>query len=157
MFREMRRFKQQISREECVSILKNEKRGVLAVTGDEGWPYAVPVNFYYDEEKDKIYFHGAREGHKVDAMDKDSRVCFTVWNQGYQKEDWSYHVKSVVVFGRAQQVTDEKEIYESARALGLKYYPSAGEVDIELEKDLHRVRMTAITIEHMTGKLVHEK
>ena len=69
----MMRVRQQLPEEECVEILKNEKRGVLAVNGDEGWPYAVPINFYYDEAAGKIYFHGAREGHKTESIDRDKK------------------------------------------------------------------------------------
>lgn len=68
MFREMRRNKQAVSREGCVQILKTENRGVLSVVGDEGYPYAIPMNFYYEEKEEKLYFHCAREGHKIDAI-----------------------------------------------------------------------------------------
>lgn len=71
MFRKMRRFKQQISNEECVEILKNEKRGVLSVIGDNGYPYGIPLNHYYDEKTNSIFFHGAKEGHKIDAIKKN--------------------------------------------------------------------------------------
>ena len=66
MFRPMRRFKQQLSKEECEEILNNCKSGVLAVIGDSGYPYAVPLSYVYFN--DKIYFHCAKEGHKVDAI-----------------------------------------------------------------------------------------
>ena len=56
----MRRFKQQLSEEECLEILKTAKRGVLAVLGDEGYPYAVPLDFVYEDGK--IYFHCAKQG-----------------------------------------------------------------------------------------------
>ena len=68
MFREMRRFKQHVSEDECKKILKEENRGVFSVMGDNGYPYTIPINFYYDETDHKIYFHGAKEGHKVDAI-----------------------------------------------------------------------------------------
>lgn len=156
-FRRMRRFKQEVSRGECVRILTEEKRGVLGVNGDNGYPYAVPVNFYYDSETEKIYFHCAKAGHKLDAMLADDRVCFTVYNTGYRKEDWSYYVTSVIVFGRAKVMTDRDEMLEKIRSLGLKYYPTAPEVDEEIRRDFDRVNMVEITIEQMTGKFVHEK
>ena len=46
MFRPMRRFKQQLSHEECLAVLQGEKRGTLALSGDDGYPYAVPINYY---------------------------------------------------------------------------------------------------------------
>ena len=67
MFRKMRRFKQEISLEECIEILTNEKRGVLSVIGDDGYPYGIPINHYYKNDN-CIYFHGAKEGHKIDAI-----------------------------------------------------------------------------------------
>ena len=158
MFREMRRKKQELPRQECFELLGKEKRGVLAVLGDGGYPYAVPVNFYFDAVEEKIYIHGAKEGHKIDAIRACDKVCFTVYEQGVQDTgDWSYHVRSVVVMGRAEFVSDEDLAFEKARAMGLKYYPSAAEVDEELRKDFRRVQMLAITPEHMTGKRVHEK
>lgn len=158
MFREMRRKKQEISKEECIKILNAEKRGALAVIGDDGYPYAIPLDFYYDSQNEKIYFHGAKEGHKIDAIKNNEKVCFTVWNAGTLKEgDWAYYVTSVVVFGKAHLVTDDSIIYEKAKAIGMKYYPSAEEVDAEIARDLSRVQLVEISIDHMTGKLVHEK
>ena len=157
MFRPLRRFRQEAEKEECIKILTEEKRAVLAVNGDEGYPYAVPINFYYDSDTDKIYFHCAKAGHKLDAMLKDDKVCFTVYNTGYQKEDWSYYVTSVVVFGRARVMDNEDEKREKIRLFGMKYYPSEPEVDEEIRKDFDRVNLIEITVEHMTGKHVHEK
>ncbi|MBR3382638.1 MAG: pyridoxamine 5'-phosphate oxidase family protein [Clostridia bacterium] len=156
-FRPMRRFKQALSEEECRSLLETEKRGTLAVIGDGGYPYALPINFYYDEAENKLYFHCSREGHKAEAMNSCDKVCFTVHDAGEQRGDWSYYVKSVIVFGRAKQVEDPTVKYEKARAFGMKYYPSMEELDAELKRDLDRVRIMEITIEHMSGKLVHEK
>ncbi len=73
MFREMRRAKQQLTKEECIRILKENKRCVLAVLGDSGYPYAIPLNYFYDETSGKIYFHGAKSGHKIDALHKNSK------------------------------------------------------------------------------------
>ena len=97
MFREMRRFKQQVSQDECKKILKDEKRAAFSVIGDEGYPYTIPINFYYEEADHTIYFHGAREGHKMDAIQKCNKVCLTTWNQGFKKEGhWEWNATSVV-------------------------------------------------------------
>ena len=120
MFREMRRKKQQVSKEACINILKWEKRGALAVNGEDGYPYVVPVNFYYDEPTETLYFHGAKTGHKIDSIQKNPKVCFTVWTSGTRKEgDWAYYVSSVVVFGTASLVTDSDLLREKLRAIGL--------------------------------------
>ncbi|MGN0954964.1 pyridoxamine 5'-phosphate oxidase family protein [Dialister sp.] len=159
MFRKMRRFRQQVSDEECKKILKEGKRAAFSVIGDDGYPYTVPINFYYDEEDGKIYFHGSKEGHKADAMRRDNRVCLTVWNQGFKKEGhWEWNVTSVVVFGRAEPVTDQKVVVDQLRKMVAKYYPDPSEAEKEINSPIiNHVQLTAITIEHMTGKLVNEK
>lgn len=107
MFRPMRRIKQQVSDEECIRILKEEKRAALSVIGDDGYPYTVPIDFYYDESDGRIYLHCAKTGHKIDAIKKCDKVCFTVWNQGYKTEgNWEWNVTSVIVFGRARFIDD---------------------------------------------------
>ena len=80
MFRPMRRFKQQISDAECKEILKNEKRGVLSLLGDDGYPYGLPISHLYSEEDNKIYFHGAKEGHKIDAIKNYDKASFCVYD-----------------------------------------------------------------------------
>ena len=159
MFREMRKMRKQTSREDAVRILKTEKRGAFGMIGDEGYPFVVPVNFWYDEENDTIYVHSGKIGHKVDSIRNCDKVCFTVWDRGYQVEDWSYYVSSVVCFGRARLVPDEEEdtIRRSLKALGMRYFPSEDEVDYEVDNAIGRVQMIAIKVEHMTGRLTHEK
>lgn len=159
MFREMRRFKQQVSDDECKKILTEENRGTFSVIGDNGYPYTIPINFYYDETDHKIYFHGAKEGHKVDAINQCNKVCFTTWNQGFKKEGhWEWNVTSVVVFGRVALVTERTVIEDRLRKLAIKYYPTEDEVEEEMSSSsADRVQMYAIEIEHMTGKLVNEK
>lgn len=158
MFREMRRFKQKISRNECLEILRTEKRGVLSVVGDDGYPYSVPMNFYYDEEEGKLYFHCAREGHKIDAINNCNKVCFTTWNSGHKKEgDWAYYVTSVIAMGRAELISDSDVIGDKLRKLALKYFPTAEEIEKVMASSASKVQMIVLNIEHLTGKLVHEK
>ena len=159
MFREMRRFKQQVSDDECREILKTEKRAAFSVIGDEGYPYTIPINFFYDEKDHKIYFHSAGEGHKIDALSQCDKVCFTTWNQGFKKSGcWEWNATSVVVFGRAKLVTDAETAKDRLRKLAAKYYPTAAEIEEEMSSSaVSRVQVFAIEIEHMTGKLVNEK
>ena len=77
MFRPMRRLKQQLPEAETLKVLKNAKRGVLSVLGDDGWPCGVWLNPQYREADGRVYFHGAKEGHKIDALRKDACVSFT--------------------------------------------------------------------------------
>lgn len=158
MFREMRRRKQSLDADEIAQILATQKRGVLSVHGEDGYPYGLPVNFLYDEAEGRIYIHGAKAGHKIDAITADPHVCFTTWDDGVLDEDgWSYHVKSVIAFGHAQLIEDEELAYEKARELGRKYFPTEEYVEEEMRKAASRVQMFAITIDHVTGKSVHEQ
>ncbi|MCD8090962.1 MAG: pyridoxamine 5'-phosphate oxidase family protein [Clostridiales bacterium] len=159
MFRKMRRFKQAVSDDECKKILREEKRAAFSVIGDEGYPYTIPVDFYYDENDNCIYLHGAKEGHKIDAVKKCSKVCFTVWNQGFKKEGaWEWNVTSVVIFGRARFVSDKDVITDRLRKMAEKYFPTKEEIDKEMNSSaINRVQIIAVDIEHMTGKLVNEK
>ncbi len=160
-FRKMRRFKQQLEYGECLEVLKNEKRGVLAVNGEGGYPYALTINYFIDEESGRIYFHSAKTGHKIDAVKADDRVCFTVCEQGEQREDWSYHTRSVIVFGRVRLIENYEEAVSLVRRLAYKYYPTDEQTKLEIEEDIKknapRVQMIELTPEHITGKRVHEK
>ena len=157
MFRPMRRFKQQISQEECIRILCEEKRGVLSMIGENGYPYGIPLNHWYNPEDGKIYFHGAKTGHKIDALSKCDRVSYCVWDAGYRKEgEWALNVNSVIVFGRIRLVTDE----EKTRMIGTHLYRKFSDDEKALQKELlnslARVQCLELTIDHMTGKLVNE-
>lgn len=159
MFRSMRRVRQQVSAEECRRILKTEKRAALSVNGEDGYPYTIPVDFYYEEANNCIYIHSAKSGHKIDAIKACDKVCFTTWNQGFQTEgNWEWNATSVVVFGRARLLEDRAWGAEKLRKMAAKYYPSVEAADAEMNTPaIHAVQMIVIAIEHMTGKLVNEK
>ena len=158
MFREMRRKKQQIEKEECINILMNGKRAVLSMNGDNGYPYCIYVNYFYDEKENTIYLHGSKEGHKIDSINRDNKVCFTVCNEGYKKTgDWAYTVTSVVVFGKAHLIDDIEMATQKVRELAFKYYPTKEEVEEEIKSGIKHVQLIAIEVEHMTGKTIHEK
>lgn len=74
MFREIRRKNREISIDSAKQLLQSSRRGVLAVNGDDGYPYAIPINYLYDDEAQRIYFHGAKIGHKVDALRASDRT-----------------------------------------------------------------------------------
>ena len=86
MFREMIRKNKQISIEECIELLKKEKRGVLSVLGDDDYPYGMPMNHFYNEEDGKIYFHCGKKGHRLDALKKHDKVSFCVYDEGYRND-----------------------------------------------------------------------
>lgn len=158
MFRKVRKIKNEITTEEAKELLRNNKRAAFSVNGDDGYPYTIPIKFYYDEEENKIYFHGAKKGHKIDSIKKNDKVCLTTWNDGYVDDgDWAYHVSSCVIFGRARLVDDIRITEEKIRKFALKYYPSAEEVEEEIKIGIKGVQLVEIEIEHISGKKVHEK
>ena len=157
MFRELVRKKQEISQEECIEILKNEKRGVLSVHGDDGYPYGMPLNHYYCEEDGRLYFHSGMMGHKVDSLRQNNKVSYCVYDEGYRKEgEWALNIRSVILFGRIEFIEDREKIYEISRKLSYKFTDDTAYIEHEIECSGPRTLMFALTIEHMTGKLVNE-
>lgn len=158
MFRPMRRAKRTISDEDARGLLAKGRRATLAVNGDDGYPFAFPIDYRFDADANKIYFHGAKAGQKVDALRRSDKVCLTVMgNERLEDGEWAPYVQSVVVFGRCRLVDDAAKTEAEVRRLALKYYPSAEEVERELEKYLSAVQLYEIEIEHLTGKQVQEK
>ena len=158
MFRPMRRTSRAIPEQAAKQLLQQSRRGVLAVNGDDGYPFAIPVNYFYDPAQEKIYFHGAKAGQKVDALQRSDKVCFTVYgNEHLEPGDWAPYVQSTVVFGRCRLIADPAFTEEKVRELAMKYYPSKEEVEAEIAKAIRAVQLYEITIEHLTGKQVQEK
>ena len=158
MFRPMRRTKRAISSEDAKRLLEQGRRAVLAVNGDDGYPFAFPINYRFDAGANKIFFHGAKAGQKVDALRRSDKVCLTVMgNEHYEQGEWAPYVQSTVVFGRCHLVDDAAATEAEVRRLALKYYPSAEEAEEELNKYLAAVQLYEIEIEHLTGKQVQEK
>ena len=159
MFRPMRRKAKEISTEAAKQLLHGERRGIFAVNGDGGYPYAVPVNFYYDETDNKIYFHGAAAGHKVDALRNDDKVCFTVYGNETIKEEepWAPYLRSTVVFGRCRILEDPDKTIALVKKVAEKYYPSDALIEEEIAKSGKAVHIYEITIEHISGKEIQEK
>ena len=151
MFRAMRRHKQQLTDQEARAVLERGKAGVLAVLGDDGYPYTVPLNYSY--RNGAIYFHCALTGHKIDAIEACDKVSFCVIDKDdVVPEEFTSYYKSVVVFGRAHIVEDEEEKMASLIDLGMRYNPDRAAADAEAAKGYARLHMVRIDIEHITGK-----
>ena len=157
MFRQMRRFKQQIPEEECIDVLKTELRGVLSVIGDDGYPYGMPLDHWYSEADGKLYFHCAREGHKLDAVTRNDKVSYCVMDKGFRKDgDWSLNIRSVIIFGRMKVVEDEEKKREICTNICRRFTDDEEYLQKELKNAFPRVCCLELTPEHMTGKLVNE-
>ncbi len=157
MFREMMRKKQQLTQEECVEILKKEPRGVLSVLGDEDYPYGVPMNHFFCEADGKIYFHGGKKGHKIDAIKRHAKASFCVYDQGFRREgEWALNIKSVIVFGRIEFIEEHDRMVEKARLLSYKFTDDTNYIEHEIETSGPGTLMFALAPEQMTGKIVNE-
>lgn len=158
MFRPLRKQKKAIAPESTKELLRRARRGVMAMRGDDGYPYAIPLNYWYDEEHRRIYFHGSCKGHKVEALQRCDKVCFTVvGDEAVRDEPWAPYLRSAVVFGRCRPVEDEGAAMASLKQFAMKYYPSEQLVDDEIARAGKAVQMYEIEIEHMTGKEVQER
>ena len=157
MFREMMRKKQQLTREECISILKSELRGVLSVLGDDDYPYGMPINHYYCEEDGKLYFHGGKRGHKIDAMMRHNKASFCVYDRGFRKDgEWALHIKSVIVFGHIEFVEDQETTYRISADLSRKFTDDEAYIKDEIIKAGPRTLLFALVPDHISGKIVKE-
>ncbi len=151
-FREMRRKRQQLSSEESIGILERATSGTLALLGDGGYPYAVPISYVYNDGK--LYFHSAMSGHKVDAIRACDKASFCVIDQDDVKPaEYTTYFRSVIAFGKIHIVEDETEKLGIARILGNRYNPNQEEaLQKELEHGLGRMLAIRFDIEHLTGK-----
>lgn len=162
MFREMRRKKQLLSEADCAAVLERGTSGVLAVSGDDDYPYAVPLSYVYHDGK--IYFHCAKSGHKIDAIKRNEKVSFCVVDQDkIVPEEYTTYFRSVIAFGRARFIEDDAKRREAVAVLGRKYAPNNSEERLNqaIDNEWNPLCMAEITIDHMTGKeaieLVREK
>lgn len=151
MFREMRRKKQKLTDKQCLDILKRAKTATLALSGDDGYPYSVLINFVYEDGK--IYFHGAKEGHKIDALKNNPKVSMSIIDQeDVIEEELTTYFRSVILFGKARILQSDDEIYHAIETLGLKYNEDEIAVEKEIQREWKSLCCIEITIEHLTGK-----
>ena len=157
MFRELTRKNKQLSHEECIELLKNEKRGVLALLGDEDYPYTIPHNHWYCEEDGKIYFHSGKTGHKIDAILRHPKASFCIYDEGCREEgNWALDIRSVIVFGKIEKVEDQEWALELTRRLSYKFTSDRDYIENEIQRSGPRTLCFALTPEFITGKKVRE-
>ncbi|MEA1883814.1 MAG: pyridoxamine 5'-phosphate oxidase family protein [Thermotogota bacterium] len=152
MFREMRQKKQALSTKESIAILNRGTSGVLALRGDDDYPYAVPINYIY--KGNKIYFHCAYSGHKIDAIKAHSKVSFCVIDKDdIVPEEYTTYFRSVIIFGKTRVLDDEKEKRDALEILAAKYSPNHKQGRLkEIDKLFKQTCMVEVEIEHLSGK-----
>lgn len=153
MFRKMRRSKQELPADEALRLLEAGSSGVLALLGDEGWPYAVPLSYAY--AAGKLYFHCARAGHKLDAVRSEPRASFCVVAQDLVvPEKYTTHYRSVIAFGRVRILEDGDEKRRGIELLAERFAPddSAGHRRRIVDSEWDNFCVLEFDIEHITGK-----
>ena len=152
MFRSMRRIRQLLPEEETLAILENATSGVLALIGDDGYPYTVPLSYIH--LNGKLYFHCALEGHKIDAIRQCEKASFCVVAQDQiVPEEFTTYFKSVIAFGKVRIMEDSDEKAAALRALAERYSPEQMEAgEREIASSMAHTAMIEFTIEHLTGK-----
>lgn len=153
MFRKMRRSRQQLPQEDAIRILEQGSSGVLALHGDDDYPYAVPLSYVYQDGR--LYFHCAKSGHKLDAVQKNAKASFCVIAQDEViPAEYTTFFRSVIAFGKIRIITEEAELRAAIEALAMKYAPqdTAENRDRYIMREWKPLCMFALEIEHMTGK-----
>lgn len=142
-------------RKVIIELLNTVHVGRLGTMGKDGYPMVKPLNFAYHE--DRIYFHSAREGEKIEDIRRNSRVCFEVdlpialvkTTESPCRAEYLY--RSVIIKGKAQCVDDHAEKLFGLKKLMEKYQPEGGYQDFPEEK-FKITQVVRIDIEEMTGK-----
>lgn len=153
MFPAMRRKKQLLSQEETAAVLARGSSGVLALAGEDGYPYAVPLSYVYDGGR--LYFHCARSGHKLDAIRQNEKASFCVIGQDViVPEEYTTYYTSAIVFGQIHILKDEAEKRRAIEKLAVKYAPKDSEAGRQaaINKDFAPLCMLKLSIGHMSGK-----
>ena len=156
-FRPLIRKQKELTPEECLELLRREKRGVLSVLGDGGYPYGTPMNHYYNDEDGRIYFHCGRVGHRLDALRSNDKACFTCIDGGEPiPGSWALQFRSVIVFGRVEIVDDPERVVAISTALSHKFTDDESFISEEIQRSGKATQLLALTPEHICGKKVKE-
>lgn len=158
MFREMIRIAKKLPECEVIDLLRNQKRGVLSVQGDDGYPYGMPMNHFYNEDDGCIYFHQGNIGYRLEKLREDDHVSFCTYDEGViLPGDWALTIKSVIVFGRIEIIEDPETMADITRKLSYKFTQDDRYIDEEIERSLKRTVVLKLVPEYMSGKIVSEK
>ncbi len=151
MFKEMRRKDRELTKEEANELLTRCEYGTLSTIGADGYPYGVPLDFVYDDNC--IYFHCAKEGHKLENIENNCNVSFCVVNDvELIPDDFSTKYKSTIIFGKAKEVFEEEKMKVLVLILEKysKEFMESGTRYIEAMWD--KTKVIKVEIEHMTAK-----
>ena len=153
MFKEMRRHKQLLNAEETAAVLNRGTSGVLALSGEDGYPYAVPLSYVFDG--DKLYFHSAKAGHKLEALRRCPKASFCVIDQDQiVPEEYTTYFRSVIAFGTVRILEEDGEKRAAIEKLAVKYAPAGSREnrDSAIDREWAPLCMLEMPVEHLSGK-----
>ena len=151
-FKEMRRKRQQLPEEETINLLRQATSGVLSVLDEAGYPYGVPLSYVYNDNK--LYFHSAQSGHKIDAIRHSDKASFTIiCKDEIHPETFTTFFRSVICIGRVRIIEDTAEKQAAFHMFGERYCPNDEQaLDATIKRSIDRAAVIEFTIEHVTGK-----
>ena len=157
MFRDLARKNKRLPHETCIALLKDERRGILSVHGEDGYPYGMPMNHFYNEADGCLYFHCGRAGHRLDALKANDKVSYCVMDKGVRPEgEWAYDVQSVIIFGRVEIIDDWATMVDITTRLS-RLFPCGEEyIRKEIAQSGKGPLLLKLTPEHICGKRVNE-
>lgn len=157
MFRELQRKNKEISEDICIEILKNEKRGVLSVIGEEDYPYGMPMNHFYNEDDGCIYFHCGKAGHRLDSLRNNNKVSFCTYTDGYKNQgEWALNIESVIVFGKIEIIDNIEIIIDITEKLSRKFTDDEEYIRKEIKSFADKTLLLKLNPEHICGKKIIE-
>lgn len=150
--REMNKKERQLSADETKKLLLQSTEGTLAVNGDDGYPYCLPMNYVY--LNDAIYIHAADRGYKIDALKENKKVCFSVIaSSSILPELFTTGYESVIAAGDAEFVDDPAEKQMVMEAFVSRFSPGFEEGGMKFIKAaIHRTAVIKINILDVKGK-----
>jgi nitroimidazol reductase NimA-like FMN-containing flavoprotein (pyridoxamine 5'-phosphate oxidase superfamily) len=158
MFRELTRIKQKLTTAKCEQILTTQTRGVLSVNGENGFPYAMPMNHFYNSDDGYVYFHTGKNGYRNDCIKNNDKACFCVYTNGERIENsWAYRVESVIVFGEIEIVEDLQTIIDISKKLCYKFTTDENYIQTEITNHAKNTILLRLKPKHVCGKTVKEE
>jgi len=151
MFKEMRKKNREIFNEQLEEILIHGEYGTLSTISENGYPYIVPLSYVYYEKC--IYFHCAKEGHKLENIKQNNKVSFcVVTDTEVLPSKFSTKYKSIIAFGTASEVTDDLKEIILTELIDKYSHDFLEEGKKYITKAQAHTQIIKINIQHITGK-----
>ena len=148
----IRRKDREMPRDFALRVADNCTFSVMATVNPDGTPYCIPLSLA--REGDRLYFHCAHQGHKIDNLRYQNQVCIAcVGNVKVIPEDFSTEYESAIISGVASEVTDRAEKIHALELICRRYTPdNMANFDHAIRKSLDITAIWKIRIDEISGK-----